>query len=76
MTYLAGLVRAKPWCQKRWIRLPDHAAALADLDPELHSLPLIMPVGILGNGGWETAPLALSCSEARSVEEYAPREAR
>ena len=29
-------------------RDPDHAAVLADLDPELHGLPLGIPAGVLG----------------------------
>jgi hypothetical protein len=44
-------------------RDPDHPAVFADLDPELG-----------GNGGWEIAPLALSCSAVRSDEEHAPWE--
>jgi hypothetical protein len=31
-------------------RHPDHAAVLADLDPELHGLPLGIPAGDLGEG--------------------------
>jgi hypothetical protein len=30
-------------------RDPDHAAVFADLDPELHRLPLGVPAGILGH---------------------------
>jgi hypothetical protein len=56
-------------------RHPDHAAVLADLDPELHGLPLGIPLGVLGNDGWETAPLALFCSQPQLDEEQAPREA-
>jgi hypothetical protein len=29
-------------------RDPDHAVVLADLDPELHRLPLAIPAGVLG----------------------------
>jgi hypothetical protein len=29
-------------------RHPDHAMVLADLDPELHRLPLGIPAGVLG----------------------------
>jgi len=29
-------------------RDPDNTAVLADLDPELHGLPLRVPVGVLG----------------------------
>jgi hypothetical protein len=52
---------------------PAHAAVFADLDPELHRLPLGRPAGILGNDGWATVPVALSCSEVRSDETHAPR---
>jgi hypothetical protein len=31
-------------------RDPDHGAVLADLDPELHGLPLGIPAGVLGEG--------------------------
>ena len=31
-------------------RDPDHAVVLADLDPELHGLPLGIPAGVLGEG--------------------------
>jgi hypothetical protein len=51
-------------------RHPDQAAVLADL--ELDGLPR----GVLQARDWETVPLALSCLRMRSVEEYAPREAR
>lgn len=44
---------------------------LADLDPELHGLPLGIPAGGLGEDGWETVPVAVSCS-AVSDEENAP----
>jgi hypothetical protein len=30
------------------LRDPDHAVVLADLDPELHGLPIGIPAGILG----------------------------
>jgi hypothetical protein len=40
-------VAAKPEID-RARRDPDRAAILADLDPELHRLPLGIPVGILG----------------------------
>jgi hypothetical protein len=33
---------------KRAPRDPDHPAILADLDPELHGLPLGIPAGVLG----------------------------
>jgi hypothetical protein len=41
-------------------REPDHAAVLADLDPDFHRLPIGVPAGVLGKADWETAPLALS----------------
>ena len=43
-------------------RDPYHSVVLADLDPELHRLPLGRPTGFLGNEGWETVPRALSWS--------------
>jgi hypothetical protein len=43
-------------------RNPNHAAVFADLDPELHRLPLDIPAGVLGNDGWEAGLFALSCS--------------
>jgi hypothetical protein len=58
---------------KRAPRHPDHAAVLADLNPELHGLALGIPAGVLGNEGWETTPLALSYWEMRSEVECAPR---
>jgi hypothetical protein len=42
---------------------PDHAAILADLDAELHRLPLGIPAGVLGNDGWERGRVALSWSQ-------------
>jgi hypothetical protein len=56
-------------------RHPDHAAVLADLDPELHGLPLGIPAGVLGHAGWEPVPLAVSCSQLQSNEEH-PRGGR
>jgi len=41
-------------------RDPDHAVVIADLDPELHGLPLGIPAGILGDDGWEIVSPALS----------------
>jgi hypothetical protein len=38
---------------------PHHAAVLADDDAELHRLPLGIPPGVLGDGGWETVNRAL-----------------
>jgi hypothetical protein len=35
---------------------PHHAAVLADLDAELHRLPLGVPAGVLGERLWETVP--------------------
>jgi hypothetical protein len=46
---------------------------LADLDPELHRLPLGIPAGVSGNDGWETAPLALSFPSGWVDEEHALR---
>ena len=31
-------------------RDPEHAAVIADLDPELHRLPPGIPAGVLGDG--------------------------
>ena len=42
---------------------PDHTAVLADLDPELHRLPLGIPA--FGRRGWGTMSFALSSSMAR-----------
>ena len=42
---------------------PNHPAVLADLDPELHGLPLGIPAGVLGNDGWERGRVALSWSQ-------------
>jgi hypothetical protein len=55
-------IKPRKSSNSRWNtrRGPDHPPLLADLDPELPRLPLVIPVGILGNGGWETSPLALS----------------
>jgi hypothetical protein len=50
------------------------AAILADLDPELHRLPLGIAAASAKSGGWEAVPLALSCSEVQSFDEQAPRE--
>ena len=53
-------------------RHSNHAAVLADLDPELHRLPLGLPAGVLGNVGLETVTLALYWFEVRSDEKHAP----
>src|SRR5690349_21423090 len=39
--------------------------------PELHGLPLGVPAGVLGDGAWETVPLALSWSVVQSNKEHA-----
>jgi hypothetical protein len=57
-------------------RNPDHAAVFADLNPELHGLPLGVPAGVLWNDGWETVPLALSCPVVRSDEVHIREGAR
>jgi hypothetical protein len=54
---------------------PGPRCGTPHLDPELHGLPLGIPAGVLGNGGWEAAPVALSCSQPQLDEEQAPREA-
>jgi hypothetical protein len=33
-------------------REPDHAAVLADLDPDFHRLPIGVPAGVLGKADW------------------------
>jgi hypothetical protein len=68
-------------------RDPDHAAELADLDPELHRLALGVELADLnpnstawrsgfqracsGNDDWETMLLTLSCSMLRSHGKHA-----
>jgi hypothetical protein len=43
----AALGRVGEQALKHAPRDPDHAFVLADLDPELHGLPLGIPVGVL-----------------------------
>jgi hypothetical protein len=45
---------------------PDHAVILADLDPELHSLPIGIPSGVFGKGEEHGA---VSGSELASFED-------
>jgi len=57
--------------RSRWNTRRDtrtHTAVLADLDPELHCLPLGVPAASPENNGWEMTPRTLSCSQVRRTK--------
>jgi hypothetical protein len=55
-------------------RNPDHAAVLADLDPELHGLPLGIPSGVLGGTAvGKQCPSGYPAPRVPSDEEHAPQ---
>ena len=50
----------------------DHAVVLADLDTELHRLPVGIPAGVLGDEVWETPFVGLCCLVVRSHKNMHP----
>jgi len=64
----------RQWALEHLPQHPDHAAVLADLDPNSTACRSACQRTSSGNAGWETVPLALSWSQVRSDEKEAPRE--